>query len=150
MNPRHLTLLVCILTVLMAACRTSEKTSGPTALPLEGTEWTLIELDGRPASGAAGDRSPTLHLDATNHRAAGFAGVNRFSGSYQVRGTSLQFGPLAATRMAGPPQAMAGEADYLATLARVSAFRVSGARLELMEGTRVAASFIHSATPPSR
>jgi heat shock protein HslJ len=37
---------------------------------------------------------------------AGCVGVNRFTGSFTVDGDVLQVGPVASTRMAGPPEMM--------------------------------------------
>ena len=37
---------------------------------------------------------------------AGRVGVNRFTGSFTVDGDVLQVGPVASTRMAGPPEMM--------------------------------------------
>jgi heat shock protein HslJ len=49
-------------------------------------------------------------------RVSGHGGVNRFGGSYVVRGDELELGPVFSTRMAGPEPAMAHEAALLAVL----------------------------------
>jgi heat shock protein HslJ len=65
-----------------------------------GGEWVLVELYGQPAAMGAGGRPATLRFEGDSARAGGFAGCNRYSGSYTVRGDSLRFAPLAMTKMA--------------------------------------------------
>lgn len=72
-----------------------------------GTEW-------RREDGA----SQTLIFE--DGRIAGFGGVNRYAGEYTLAGEELVFGPLAVTRMAGPPEAMESERRYLDALGRVA------------------------------
>ena len=60
-----------------------------------------------PGGGAGGRRADDrLRRDG---RASGWAGVNRFTGSYALEGATLTIGPLAMTRMAGPPERMEQE-----------------------------------------
>jgi heat shock protein HslJ len=47
---------------------------------------------------------------------SGRVGVNRFTGGYNVAVDSIEFGPAAATRMAGPPELMDLGDRYLAAL----------------------------------
>lgn len=109
------------------------------ALPrLDGTTWTCVELvgaDGRPRE--VTDRPPTLLIGADG-RASGFAGVNRYFadatlGNTITAVTPLRFGPVGATRMAGPPERMALEDAFVAMLGSVrSATVVAEARGPLM------------------
>ena len=41
------------------------------------------------------------------------AGVNSFKGTYELSGDDINFGPLASTKMAGPPEAMKRETRFL-------------------------------------
>ncbi len=84
-----------------------------------------------------GARRPTLQLDADRGQVSGFAGVNQFSGSYELGADYLSFGALAATRMAGPPEMMAAEQIYLEALSRVDGWRMREGRLELLMGETV-------------
>lgn len=102
----------------------------------ERNAWTVRRIAGFDLPADA--RLPTLRLDAETAQASGFAGVNRFTGSYELDAEGLSFGPLASTRMAGPPEAMALEQVYLEALSRVDSWRMRDERLELLaEGQRV-------------
>lgn len=101
-------------------------TTAAVAMPsIDRTAWTCIELlgaDGRPV--AVTDRPPTLLIGADG-RASGFAGVNRFFAEAEIGNSitaataPLRFGPVGATRMAGPPERMALEEAFTAMLGSV-------------------------------
>lgn len=111
------------------------------SVPLEGTEWILSELNGKAVGAGANLRGPTLKLDSEAKRASGQSGVNRYSGAYELEGAKLKFGSTMGTRMAGPPEAMDLEKDFLATLEKVSGWRVMKGELELMDGKAVVMRF---------
>jgi heat shock protein HslJ len=76
----------------------------------DGT-WLLVEI--------AGERvdSGTPHeVRFENGRVSGQVGVNRFTGSYTDAGDTIDFGPAATTRMAGPPDLMDLEDRFLSAL----------------------------------
>jgi heat shock protein HslJ len=73
----------------------------------------------------AAEGAPTVEF-APDGRVRGTGGVNRFTGHIEVIGDDIQFGPLATTRMAGPPAAMEDERHLLAAL--------SGRRTIVMSG----------------
>ncbi len=87
-------------------------------------------------------RRPTLQLDADSGQVSGFAGVNRFSGSYELGADYLSFGALGATRMGGPPELMVAEQIYLEALSRVDGWRMRDGRLELLMGNTVLMGFV--------
>jgi copper homeostasis protein (lipoprotein) len=107
-------------------------------LPLEGTEWVLVELAGAPLPDGA---EATLLLDGSEWQASGRGGCNRFSGPYRLEGGSLTFGNMAATRMACTGPAMEVEDAYLRILARIGGYRVMGADLQLLAEEGVVARF---------
>lgn len=91
---------------------------------LDDTSWTLKlaqTSDGHPALDVPADpaAAPTLTLDTTSgqRRANGFAGCNRFSGTYELASGKMTFGPLATTRKACSPDAERLERIYLDALA---------------------------------
>lgn len=63
---------------------------------LHGRKWQAISLGGDPVSD---DNPPWMSFSETGS-ILGFAGCNRFNGSYSLQGTALDIGPLAMTRMA--------------------------------------------------
>lgn len=79
---------------------------------LEGTNWRIAEIDGSPIAESQG-----YSIAFTADRVSGQAGCNRFNGSYRwPGGTTVEFAPLATTRMACPPPRMAHEQAVLRIL----------------------------------
>lgn len=64
---------------------------------------------------------------------SGSAGVNQLSGQARLDGDRLHLGPLRTTRMAGTPEQMDEEGEFLAALERVAIARVEGDQLELTD-----------------
>ena len=89
----------------LAACATG-------AAGIGSGELRAVDVNG---VAVVGERPLTLRLDSG--RVSGSAGCNSFSGTYRSRGgDKLEFGPLAATRIACDPQLMEQEARYLSIL----------------------------------
>ena len=86
----------------------------------------------------AGIDPPTLAV--ADGQVSGFAGVNRLAGRLAGEG-ELLFGPLATTRMAGPPPAMELETRYLAALQQATGWRIEDGRLLLQVGGETLATF---------
>ena len=93
---------------------------------LDDTSWVLKRAqtsDGRPALDVPADptAAPTLTLDTNSgqRRASGFAGCNRFSGTYNLASGNMTFGPLATTRKTCGPDADRLEQAYLDALAHI-------------------------------
>lgn len=118
------------------------------ATSLQDQRWVLAELNGsRDVAGADG-KVPDLILEggsATEGRAGGFAGCNRYTGSYQLSPKSandrqLSFGAMAATRMAC---AEGGELErnYLAMLALVNRYQLAVDALVLFDNELPLATF---------
>jgi heat shock protein HslJ len=70
---------------------------------LEG-DWLVMEIDDEPI-----DTGAPREVRFEGDRVVGQVGVNRFTGSFTLDGDTLQVGPIASTRMAGPPDLMALE-----------------------------------------
>jgi len=118
----------------LASCTTapSRDAERPTPLTaaaavprLTDTDWRCIELfdeNGAPVDTTG--NPPTLRIGADG-RASGFAGVNRYGCEARIGNSTssaempLSFGPVMATRMAGPPERMALERAFTAMLATV-------------------------------
>ena len=84
---------------------------------LSGSSWTVTAYNnGKEAVvSVAVDSELTLEFGADG-QVSGNSGVNTFSGTYEYDGNTLSIGPLAMTRMAGPPELMEQETLYLAAL----------------------------------
>ena len=96
------------------------------------TEWTLVELDGKPVEVGADEQPPSLALDLEESQVSGSGGVNRIVGTFTLSEDELRFGPLATTLMAGPEGPMRLEQEFLAALARVTAYELDGRTLTLL------------------
>lgn len=136
----------CALTVavLAAACMSYGPAAGASgdSVPLEGTQWRLTELGGRP-SRPAGDDAPNLRLNAADKRAGGNTGCNSFGGEYTLSGESLRFGMMASTRRACTDEALnAQEGAYLSALSNVRTWRITGSSLELHGESGIVARFV--------
>jgi len=78
-----------------------------------GTSWVVTSIDEEPLPV---DDPPTIGFDDEGHVSGG-TGVNRFTGMWSLDEGVLVFGPLATTRMAGPPERMDLERRFLDVLA---------------------------------
>ena len=103
---------------------------GPPLVPLVDTDWQATELDGRSLPELV-----RLSLRfGQDGRLSGSAGVNRVMGGYQLGDGVIDFGQLATTLMAGPPDAMAIERRVLGILQGRRPYRLDGDGLHIGEG----------------
>ncbi len=89
---------------------------------LAESSWRLVDFYG---ASVADDAGMTLTF-GDDGRVSGGASVNRFNGPIELSSDAIQIGPFATTRMAGPPEAMERERDYLAALAAMKAIHQIG------------------------
>jgi heat shock protein HslJ len=94
--------LMVQLVVAAIACRQPPTPAGPADFraTVAGADWELMELAGKPAPTGAGGRRATIRFEADTSRVTGFAGCNRYFGTYMVEGKTIRFGPIGMTRMA--------------------------------------------------
>lgn len=93
-------------------------------MSLEGSEW-----------GVAGDQGHQARYIsfAGSGRVFGFAGCNRFTGTFTQHDHDLVISPLATTRMACPPEIMKKEQEFLDLLTRVRGAHVDHTLLMLLD-----------------
>lgn len=117
-----------------AAKSTAQETTGEAFVPAElaGTEWRLVELDGRAPDPAL----PPVTL-SFKRRAEGSGGCNWYTGWLEpVADRGFVVSHLAITgRDCAHPRIMEVEARYLAALEEVSAYRVMDGELALIYPT---------------
>lgn len=105
--------------------------------PLTGTLWELaVYNNGKQALvSALRDTAITLQLgdDGTY---SGDAGCNRYTGTFELDGDTLNLGPAASTRRAcpAPDGIMEQESLYLQALETVAGYRIDVDKLELLKG----------------
>ncbi|NPU90809.1 MAG: META domain-containing protein [Gammaproteobacteria bacterium] len=93
--------------------------------------WTLVELQGKAVPKAAdAHRAPFISFSREGNRVSGFAGCNRFTGTFTVEsGNRLKFSPLAMTRMMCADDAL--EPEFMKVLESHEHFQVEGQALVL-------------------
>lgn len=102
---------------------------------LEG-EWIISKVDGVAVEVA--DKTPFLAFNVSEKRVHGNAGCNIINGGFEQKegdASSLKFGQMMSTMMAGP--GMETEGKVLAAIAKVSSFVVNAdASISLMDAER--------------
>ena len=131
--PRRLFLLLAVLTTaaLVTSCQMPAPDRPTLTWSLTGTVWKLVELNGHPVGE---NKLPSLTLNATTGQVSGMAGINHFNGTFKQQEAALTFGPMIATRMAGPESAMKLESEFLTALGRVTSWKADGLVLLLLAG----------------
>jgi heat shock protein HslJ len=114
------------------AFTTIEPKSQSGVATLENTDWTLISLGDNPIHAASKLQEPHLLLTPESHRVSGSGGCNRIMGSYELRGKQLTFDKMASTMMACA-SGMDTERAFQDALAKVSAWKIAGHELELLD-----------------
>jgi len=144
MNPRLLSLL--LLAGLMQACE--RPTASAPAAPAQEQEQQQVQQQMQPQEQehvmvdetyalvgtawwvedilAAGvvDRSRTTLGFFEDNRVAGNSGCNRFTGGFEMKGSSMSFTPLAGTMMACPEALMNQERRFYDAMEQVTAWRI--------------------------
>ena len=108
--------------------------------PLRGTQWSLVELDGKAITTRADEKAPTLLLAADGSRANGFAGCNQWSASYTTTEDTLRLTGMIMTRMFCTGR-MDLEKQYATALEAARNYRITNSRLELLVDSKVVAAF---------
>ena len=128
------TVVIALGVALLAGCTTANTQA------LIGNEWRCTRIGSRTLTE---DRTPTL-LMTDDGKASGFAGVNRWFGTYSVDGSTLKFGMMGMTRMAGPPERMQLEQTYADALAAVTRWSVSSGRLQMSDSNALVLEFVNA------
>jgi heat shock protein HslJ len=122
--------------MMLMACSNSKPLADD---PLNGTSWELVFYR---KSRVIEGRSITAKFDAGEVQ--GSAGCNSYSGSYQVVGDTISFGPIASTLMACMDHdgIMDQETMYLAWLQDAQTFRIRDDQLMIFRSDGEALTFI--------
>lgn len=100
--------------------------------PLADTRWVPRRIGGKPVKPSDPEREPWLLLDSKGRTVTGSGGCNRFTGDYDKGVQTLRMRSLVTTRMACPD--LRTEAAFLNVLEQTWGYRVTGRRLELLDG----------------
>jgi heat shock protein HslJ len=142
---RFRTVVVAALSAPLAvACNRASPGGTPesqvTVAALARGEWVLARLYEAPPPMGGGTRPATITFDSGAQRAGGFAGCNRYSAPYTLRGDSLVFGAVMSTKMFCQ-QGDSLERRYLGMLERVRTFSASDTMLTFFAGGEAVARF---------
>lgn len=122
-------LLSTIVPILLSAATCRGGKGGDAAASLQDTTWYLA---GMQIAGIRYDIPPKVMLQLeSGDRFNGFAGCNRYFGSYKLNGTDILFERIGATRRMCRGSVAKFESDYLSALRQVVSFRLTGDSLVL-------------------
>ena len=137
----YTTAFALLLLGLAACARTPEQEGESSAVPpFADRDWELVSVGDLDNPRGAQDRPATIRFDSTAARAGGFAGCNRFSAGYTLRGNTIAFDPAVATKMLCP-DAMALETSFLGALEGVTRYEATDSTLTLFDATGPVARF---------
>lgn len=116
---------------VLAGCASSSSGGAPpdkgveVSRPLEGRNFTVTEIDGKPVSGVT--------IEFASGRMAGKGGCNRYNAPVELKadGVFRVTGGVAMTMMACPPPAMATEQAFSAALEQIDRWVLNGQQLDL-------------------
>lgn len=111
-----------IASILAAAVAVTGASAADRLSSLAGSEWGF-------------EQGSDTYIQFAEKDVSGFAGCNRFRGSYTFADGKLSFGPLANTRMACPPEQMETERKVLQLLEATKAADATHKTLILQDGT---------------
>ncbi len=115
--------------LVLAACASGGLPNG-TNLPLNGTSWLLVTLNGKPTLDVT---QVTLNIEAD--RLNGSDGCNRFNGSFKGSDGKFSVGQnLASTMIACPEPIMKQAAEFTQALTQAAAYQNDGKQLTLLDG----------------
>ena len=113
--------MISLLVLFTVALNLTAAQTAPTpTASLLGTQWELQQIGSKAVSA---ERKPTLNF--AEGRAGGHLGCNTGGGSYTLKNSSLQFGPILSTMMACDDPLMKLERDYSSALQKTLRFTLS-------------------------
>lgn len=104
----------------------------PGYVPLRGTDWKLVQLEGKPVEAADRQREPHLLFATETQRVSGSGGCNRIMGGFDLDGDTLHLPQMARTMMACL-SGMERENRFLQSLGKVARYRIGDGHLEMLD-----------------
>ena len=124
---------VAVLITGCCACKKYQKKYGK---PLETTEWTLVQVEGK--SFDAGDKYQVVF--GKDNRISGIGDCNRLTGSYTADDNGkMKISQIASTRMMCPDQTM--ENKFFDILQQIDTYQLDGKMLLLLRDGELVAVF---------
>ena len=95
-----------------------------------GVHWAAVEIDGKKMDPKS--KKPFFMLEAKGNRVKGYAGCNRFFGTFLFKGDVFIFNKLASTRMACP-NSVSMENAFFEALDKTESYRIEKEMLVLLD-----------------
>jgi heat shock protein HslJ len=92
---------------------------------LVNTYWKPVELDNQPVALGAGEKGLHMVLVSEGNGVRGCSGCNRFTGTFEQKGSQLTFGKMASTSRACA-QGMEQEMAFLKALNTTQKYKIQG------------------------
>ena len=125
MKPIHFLSLICLGLFSISSCK------APAGGPIEGTPWKLVYMNG--------DIPEELEITAVfqSGKVTGKGVCNRYFADYEIESGILKIGPVGATKMMCPENALL-ESQYFGVLSKAQSFSVNGKTLNMeCEGAKL-------------
>lgn len=119
-------LITMFFVLIISGC--SGSTDSVSNTKIDGVEWKLESLNGKPVTLKSG-KYITLTLNRANGNLNGFGGCNLYYGRYFTEGKSMKLSEISATEMACDE--ISEESDYFNALGKIDGYNVSDGRLNL-------------------
>lgn len=116
--------------ILVQSVNHTPNSIAPKLAVIDGN-WSLIQLGEKNAADLGSNTMPTLLIK--DDQLSGFAGCNRYHGTFTQQNQQLALGPMAMTKMLCQGQAQNIEDDYLQALNKVDNYKVNSATLKLRD-----------------
>ncbi len=116
---------------------------------ITGTTWQLLWLVNDAGEIVDAITGVPALISFENGEVSGTTGCNSFSGSAEITGNAITFGPLVTTLMACPDAVMVQETAFLSALSRVATFTIEEGVLTLLDADGEAVMAFSSLEPLS-
>ena len=123
--------LIPLVILILLGCK-------PQQVSISSIEWKLVKLENTDV--ASLNPPVTLLLDETQKKISGFAGCNRFFGSYKTENTAITFSGMGSTKMFCQ-DTQATEDAYFKVLETIQSYKIENDKLLLLAGDRVVMEF---------
>ena len=114
--------LIIFLMGAMVACSPRNANTPSRNIPLLGTWWRVMEVDGRRADFVAGQKMDFYVTLSRQGRLSGSGGCNHLDATFVQSGRNIRIGRIASTRMACSPEIMVRERAFVEALRKTDTF----------------------------
>ncbi|WP_187262993.1 META domain-containing protein [Pontibacter beigongshangensis] len=139
LNLPLLQLLMILGIIFMAGCTIRNTSVAGEQNTLLDTDWVLLSFAENEVPATPKTNTSFIHFDSENDKVKGFAGCNRFFGTYTLKGERLSLHSLGSTRMACPDIEV--ENYLMKVFETVTSYKIAGELLTLYSKNTAVAIF---------